>query len=350
MTEISELGEFKLIKHLTENIKLKNKSTIKGVGDDCAVMDYGDKQVLATTDVLLEGIHFDLTYVPIKHLGYKAAVANISDICAMNGKPTQMLVTVGISKRFSLEQVEELYDGIYLACEKYGVDVVGGDTSSSLTGLTISITCLGEIEKGKAVYRSGAKPNELICVTGDLGAAYMGLQLLEREEQVFNGIKDKNFQPDFSGKEYILERQLKPEPRMDIVKILAENGIQPSAMMDVSDGLSSELMHICEDSNVGCRVYEDRIPIDYVTANMADEFGMNLTTVALNGGEDYELLFTVPLELHEKMKALAEENIHIIGRTTPPEESACLVTREGNEIKLKAQGWVAFDDFSSEKE
>lgn len=340
---VSELGEFKLIEELTKVIELRNPSSLKGVGDDAAVMDYGDKQVLATTDVLLQGIHFDLHYTPLKYLGYKAAAVNISDICAMNGKATQMLVTIGISKQFTVEMLEELYSGIYAACDQFGVDVVGGDTSASLTGLTISITCLGVADKDKVVYRSGAKPNQLICVTGDLGAAYMGLQLLEREKRIFLSQKDnEGFQPDFATKEYILQRQMRPEPRVDIVKILAEYNIVPTAMMDVSDGLSSELLHICKDSKVGCRVYEDRIPIDYVTATQAEEFNMNLTTAALNGGEDYELLFTVPVELHEQMKALAEENIHIIGRTTTEDEGACLVTRDGQEITLKAQGWNAF--------
>ncbi len=339
--EINELGEFNLIKKLTEQIQLRNQSTIVGIGDDCAVVDFGNKQCLATTDILLEGIHFDLTYTPIKHLGYKSAMVNISDICAMNGKPTQMLVSIGISKRFSVENMQELYEGIYLACEKAGVDVIGGDTSSSLTGLTISITCLGEVEKGKAVLRSTAKPNELLCCTGDFGAAYMGLQLLEREKLVFENNKiEGDFQPDFAGKEYVLERQLKPEARIDTIKYLAENDILPTSMMDVSDGLSSELLHICQSSGVGCRVYEDKIPIDYQTATMADEFSMNLTTVAINGGEDYELLFTVPLELHEKISTL--EDIHIIGHTTTADEGCMLVTRDGQELTIKAQGWKAF--------
>lgn len=342
---VSELGEFKLINELTKSIKLRNTSSVKGVGDDAAVMNYGRKQVLATTDVLLEGIHFDLHYCPLKYLGYKAAAVNISDICAMNGKATQMLVTIGVSQRFTVEMIEELYAGIYEACNQFGVDVVGGDTSASLTGLTISITCLGVADKDKIVYRSGAKPNQLICVTGDLGAAYMGLQLLEREKRIFLSQKDnEGFQPDFASKEYILQRQMRPEPRTDIIEVLAKNGIVPTAMMDVSDGLSSELLHICNDSSVGCRVYEERIPIDYVTAIQAEEFNMNLTTAALNGGEDYELLFTVPLELHEKMKALEEKNIHIIGHTTDASEGACLVTRDGQELSLKAQGWNAFKE------
>ena len=292
-TEISTLGEFGLIDHLTQNITLTNKSTLKGVGDDAAVLDYTDKQVLVTTDLLLEGVHFDLTYVPLKHLGYKSAVVNFSDIYAMNGQPKQITVSLGISKRFSIEDLEELYSGIRLACDVYGVDLVGGDTSASLTGLSISITCIGEGEPGKVVYRNGAKETDLICVSGDLGAAYMGLQLLEREKKVFQGEKD--FTPDFSGKEYLLERQLKPEARKDIIELLRSNGVLPTAMMDISDGLSSELLHIAKQSHVGCRIYEERIPIDYQTAVMAEQFNMNLVTAALNGGEDYELLFTVPL-------------------------------------------------------
>ncbi len=341
MTQINELGEFNLIKSLTKNIKLVNPSSLIGVGDDCAVLEYKEKQVLATTDLLLEGIHFDLTYTPLKHLGYKAAMVNISDICAMNGKPTQLLISIGISKRFSVEQIEELYSGIYLACSKANVDVVGGDTSSSLTGLTISITCLGEVEKDKAVLRSTAKVNDLICCTGDLGAAYMGLQLLEREKMIFENNKvETDFQPDFAGKEYVLERQLKPEARFDTVKFLAENNVMPTAMMDVSDGLSSELLHICNNSNVGCKIYEDKIPIDYQTALMADEFSMNLTTIALNGGEDYELLFTVPIEMYEKVDAL--EDIQVIGHITDASEGCILVTRDNQEMTIKAQGWKAF--------
>lgn len=293
-TEIAMLGEFGLIKHLTEQIELKNPSTLKGVGDDAAVMAYGDKLTLVTTDLLLEGIHFDLMYVPLKHLGYKSAVVNFSDIYAMNGQPKQITLSLGISQRFCIEDLEEFYAGVRLACDIYGVDLVGGDTSASRTGLTISITCIGEGEPGKVVYRSGAKETDLICVSGDLGAAYMGLQLLEREKSVFKGEKD--FAPDFSGKEYLLERQLKPEARKDIIRMLAEAHVLPTSMMDVSDGLSSELLHIAQESHVGCRVYEDRIPIDYQTAAMAEQFNMNLVTAALNGGEDYELLFTVSID------------------------------------------------------
>lgn len=334
-TEIATLGEFGLIRHLTEDIKLKNESTLKGIGDDAAVLDYQDKLTLVTTDLLLEGVHFDLTYVPLKHLGYKSAVVNFSDIYAMNGFPRQITVSIGLSKRFSVEDMEELYSGIRLACDVYGVDLVGGDTSASLTGLSISITCIGEVEKGKVVYRNGAHETDLICVSGDLGAAYMGLQLLEREKRVFQGEKD--FTPDFSGKEYLLERQLKPEARKDIIEKLRKANVLPTAMMDISDGLSSELLHISKESHVGCRVYEDRIPIDYQTAVMAEQFNMNLVTAALNGGEDYELLFTVPLTDHEKVSEM--EGIKIIGHITKAELGNFLVGRDGGEVELKAQGW-----------
>lgn len=336
-TEIATLGEFGLIDHLTEGIKPMHESTLKGIGDDAAVLSYPiDKQVLVTTDLLLEGVHFDLVYTPLKHLGYKAAVVNFSDIYAMNGTPKQITVSLGVSKRFSVEDMEQLYAGIRLACENYNVDIVGGDTTSSLTGLTISITCIGEADKEKVVYRNGAQETDLICVSGNLGAAYMGLQLLEREKKVLTGA-DKDVQPDFAGREYILERQLKPEARKDIIEKLAEAGIQPTSMMDISDGLSSELMHICKQSNKGCRVYEEHLPIDYQTAAMAEEFNMNLTTCALNGGEDYELLFTVPLACHEKVKEISD--IRLIGHITKPELGCALVTRDGQEFELKAQGW-----------
>ena len=334
-TEISTLGEFGLINHLTQDITLKNQSTLQGVGDDAAVLEYADKQVLVTTDLLLEGVHFDLTYVPLKHLGYKSAVVNFSDIYAMNGQPKQITVSLGISKRFSIEDLEELYSGIRLACDVYGVDLIGGDTSASLTGLSISITCIGEGEKGKIVYRNGAKETDLICVSGDLGAAYMGLQLLEREKKVFQGEKD--FTPDFSGKEYLLERQLKPEARKDVIEMLRNNGILPTAMMDISDGLSSELLHISKQSHVGCRIYEERIPIDYQTAVMAEQFNMNLVTAALNGGEDYELLFTVPLTEHDKIDAMP--SVKVIGYVTKAELGNYLVGRDGGEVEIKAQGW-----------
>ena len=340
-TEIASLGEFGLIDHLTKDAKIKNTSTIKGVVDDAAVLRYADKETLVTTDLLLEGIHFDLTYCPLKHLGYKAAVVNFSDIYAMNGTPRQITVSIGVSKRFTVEHIEELYAGIKLACEIYGVDMVGGDTSASVTGLIISITCMGEAEKGEVVYRSGARDTDLICVSGDLGAAYMGLQLLERERTVSKQ-DGEDFRPAFEGKEYILERQLKPEARRDVVEELRSIGVRPTAMMDVSDGPSSELLHICKASNVGCRIYEERIPIDYQTACMAEEFGMNLVTAALNGGEDYELLFTVPLVDHEKVAAM--KTAKIIGRITRPELGACMESRDGNELPIRAQGWNAFTE------
>jgi thiamine-monophosphate kinase len=335
MTEISNFGEFGLIRHLTENIQIKNESTLKGVGDDAAVLNHNGKETLVTTDLLLEGIHFDLTYTPLKHLGYKSAVVNFSDIYAMNGQPKQITVSIGISKRFSVEDLEDFYEGLALACRIYGVDIVGGDTSASLTGLCISITCIGEADKDKIVYRNGAKENDLICVSGDLGAAYMGLQLLEREKTVFAGEKD--FDPDFAGKEYLLERQLKPEARKDIIRILSENNIVPTSMIDISDGLSSELLHICRQSNVGCVVYEDRIPIDYQTAIMAEQFNMNLTTAAMNGGEDYELLFTVPLHFHEQVELL--DGIKIIGHICEASLGANLIARDGTPVELQAQGW-----------
>lgn len=334
--EISELGEFGLIDRLTRNLKNVSESTTEAVGDDCAVLNYGsDKDILVTTDMLLENVHFDLTYVPLKHLGYKAAVVNFSDVYAMNGRPRQITVSLGISKRFAVEHIDALYDGIRLACEIYGVDIVGGDTCASHQGLVISITCIGEAPKGKAVRRSGTHDTDLICVSGDLGAAYMGLQLLEREKAVSAGQPD--FVPDFAGKEYLVERQLKPEARRDIVEALEKEGIVPTSMIDVSDGLSSELMHICKCSDVGCRVYEDRIPIDYQTAVMAEELNMNLVTAALNGGEDYELLFTVPLTDHDKIKKIV--GVKVIGYITKPELGAALITRDGAEIPLKAQGW-----------
>lgn len=334
-TEISSLGEFGLIDRLTNDLTINNDSTRRGVGDDCAVMRYSDTDVLVTTDLLLEGVHFDLTYVPLKHLGYKAAVVNISDICAMNATPRQLTVSLGISQRFTVEHIEALYDGIKTACKVYGVDVVGGDTTASRQGLVISITCIGDARPDEIVYRDGAHDTDLICVSGDLGAAYMGLQLLEREKVASAGQKD--FKPDFAGKEYLVERQLKPEARLDIVKAMREAGIKPTAMMDISDGLSSELLHICKASHAGCRVYEDRIPIDYQTAVMAEELNMNLVTAALNGGEDYELLFTVPLHAHEAVSKL--KGVSVIGHITKEELGCALITRDGAEITLKAQGF-----------
>ena len=334
-TEIATLGEFGLIKHLTKDIEIQNSETQYGVGDDAAVLEFKEQQTLVTTDLLMEGVHFDLTYTPLKHLGYKAAIVNFSDIYAMNGTPKQITVSLAVSKRFCIEDLEQFYDGLKLACQLHHVDIVGGDTTSSVTGLAISITCIGVAEKEQIVYRNGAKETDLICVTGDLGAAYMGLQLLEREKAVFEGQEEAN--PDFTGKEYLLERQLKPEARKDIVEALAKEGILPTSMIDISDGLSSELMHICTQSNTGCRIYEERIPIDYQTAVMAEELNMNVSTCALNGGEDYELLFTVPLTLHDKVTSM--KGIKVIGYITKPELGCGLITRDGQEFELKAQGW-----------
>lgn len=356
MTDISKLGEFGLIRHLTDNIKIKNESTIKGVGDDCAVLHYPDSEVLVTTDMLMEGVHFDLTYIDMQHLGYKSAMVNISDIFAMNGTPRQLTVSLALSKRFKVEDLEQFYSGLRLACDKWGVDIVGGDTTSSYTGLAISITCIGEARKENIVYRNGAKDTDLICVTGDLGAAYMGLQLLEREKSVYYQQVDearkkndkraleslKDFQPDFAGKEYLLQRQLQAEARGDIIARFRELNIHPTAMMDISDGLSSELMHICKESNCGCRVYEKNIPIDYQTAVMAEELNMNVTTCALNGGEDYELLFTVPIGDHEKIEQM--DGVKLIGHITRPELGQMLVTRDNQEFELKAQGWNPLAD------
>ena len=334
-TEIATLGEFGLIKRLTENIQIQNPESQYGIGDDAAVLEFGEQQTLVTTDLLMEGVHFDLVYTPLKHLGYKSAIVNFSDIYAMNGTPKQITVSLAVSKRFCIEDLEQFYEGLKLACQVHGVDIVGGDTTSSVTGLAISITCIGVAQKEKIIYRNGAKETDLICVSGDLGAAYMGLQLLEREKAVFEGQKEA--QPDFAGKEYLLERQLKPEARKDIVEALAKEGILPTSMIDISDGLSSELMHICSQSHTGCRIYEDRIPIDYQTAVMAEELNMNVTTCALNGGEDYELLFTVPLTSHDKVAAM--KGVKVIGHITKPELGLGLITRDGQEFELKAQGW-----------
>ena len=335
-TEISSLGEFGLIERLTKELTTNNKETIKGAGDDAAVLQFSnDEEVLVSTDLLMEGVHFDLTYFPLKHLGYKAVVANISDIYAMNGTPKQITVSIALSRKFCIEDVEELYSGIRLACEQYGVDIVGGDTSSSLTGLAISITAIGTAPKGTVVKRNGAKETDLICVTGNLGAAYMGLQLLEREKIATAG---KDIQPDFQGKEYILERQLKPEARREVIEKLREEGVKPTSMIDVSDGLSSELMHICHQSGAGCRIYEERIPIDYQTAIMAEELNLNVITCALNGGEDFELLFTVPIADHEKVAAM--KDVRVIGHIVSESMGLALITRDGVEMELKAQGWT----------
>ena len=351
MTDISKLGEFGLIHHLTDNIKTKNESTIKGVGDDCAVLHYPDSEVLVTTDMLMEGVHFDLTYIDMQHLGYKSAMVNISDIFAMNRTTRHLTVSLALIKLLKVEDMEQFYSGLRMACEKWDVDIVGGDTTSSYTGLAISITCIGEARKEDIVYRNGAKDTDLICVTGDLGAAYMGLQLLEREKSVYYQQVDearkkndkraleelRDFQPDFAGKEYLLQRQLQTEARGDIIARFRELNIHPTAMMDISDGLSSELMHICKQSNCGCRIYEKNIPIDYQTAVMAEEMNMNVTTCALNGGEDYELLFTVPIGDHEKIQQM--DGVKMIGHITRPELGQMLVTRDNQEFELKAQGW-----------
>ncbi len=388
--EIATLGEFGLIDRLTKDITPQNASTLRGVGDDCAVLDYPQSQVLVTTDMLMEGVHFDLTYTNLKHLGYKSAMVNISDIFAMNGTPRQMTVSLAISKRFTVEDIELFYEGLRLACQKWGVDIIGGDTTSSYTGLAISITCIGEARKEDIVYRNGARNTDLVCVSGDLGAAYMGLQLLEREKSVYYGqyndlrkrideaqkaydkavatqspnssndqtTNSPNDQttkllksqiaklksqlsdlatPDFSGKEYLLQRQLQAEARGDIVEKLRQAGIRPTAMMDISDGLSSELMHICKQSGVGCRIFEKELPIDYQTAVMAEELNMNVTTCALNGGEDYELLFTVPIGDLERIREV--EGVRLIGHITEQRFGQVLVTRDGQEFELKAQGW-----------
>jgi thiamine-monophosphate kinase len=350
-TEIATVGEFGLIRRLTEDIKTHNSSTLYGVGDDCAVLSYPNKEVLVTTDLLMEGVHFDLTYTPMKHLGYKSAMVNISDIFAMNGTPRQMVVSIALSKRFCIEDMEDFYAGLRLACDKWNIDIVGGDTTSSFTGLAINITCIGEVEKDHIVYRNGANDTDLICVSGNLGASYMGLQLLEREKTVYDQQVDEarkkndkkrleelaQFSPDFAGHEYLLERQLKPEARGDIIEQLGRANIKPTAMMDISDGLSSELMHICTQSHCGCRIFEKNIPIDYQTAVMAEELNMNVTTCALNGGEDYELLFTVPIGDHEKIAAM--DDVKLIGHITKEEFGKMLVTRDDNEFELKAQGW-----------
>ena len=340
-TEIATLGEFGLIDRLTAGLAAVNASTLRGVGDDCAVLSYpADRRILLTSDMLMEGIHFDLIYTPLKHLGYKAAMVNLSDVYAMNAVPRQLIVNIALSRRFSVEDMEELYAGLRLACERHHVDIIGGDTTSSLTGLAVSITCVGEAAPEDIVYRDGAHDTDLVCVSGNLGAAYMGLQLMEREKAIFESQAGSNAeaaQPDFSGHEYLIERLLKPEARRDVVEALRAAGIRPTAMMDISDGLSSEILHICKQSGTGCRLYEERIPIDYQTAVAAEEFNLNVTTCALNGGDDYELLFTVPLTEHERVAEI--EDVKVIGHITKPELGCALVTRDGNEFELKAQGW-----------
>ena len=345
--QISELGEFGLISHLTDTIKLENESSLVGIGDDCAVLDHSNShRIVITTDMLMEGIHFDLIYTPLKHLGYKAAMVNLSDIYAMGAMPRQLLVSIAMDRRLTVEALEDFYAGLRLACERHHVDIVGGDTTSSITGLAISITAIGEAP-ADPILRSGAQDTDLVCVSGNLGAAYLGLQLMEREKQIYlSQLRDAEskgkadsvqFQPDFAGKEYLLERFLKPEARRDIIEALHKAGVHPTSMMDISDGLSSELLHICKASGCGCRIFEERIPIDYQTAVTAEEFNMNLYTCALNGGEDYELLFTVPLTDHERVAAL--DDVKVIGHITRPELGSVLVTRDGNEFPLQAQGW-----------
>lgn len=340
-TEISTIGEFGLIDHINKYVKLENETSKKGIGDDAAVISLkeGTDRMLVSTDLMLEGIHFDLSYFPLKHLGYKAAMANFSDIYAMNAYPTQLTVSLGLSKRFSIEDVEEFYAGVLLACQRHGVDLVGGDTSSSLTGLTISLTCIGMAKEDEITYRNGAKPTDLICVSGNLGAAYMGLQLLEREKSILSQNTDPQLdaQPDFAGREYILQRQLKPEARRDVIDALKKEGIKPTSMIDLSDEMVSDVFQICKESGVGCRIFEEKIPIDYETASMAEEFNMNLTTAALHGGEDYELLFTVPVTLHEKINNL--KDIKVIGYITDKEEGKMLQTRDGQCFDLKSQAW-----------
>ncbi|MDI9339357.1 MAG: thiamine-phosphate kinase [Sediminibacterium sp.] len=334
-TDLASLGEFGLINHLSQHFEITQSSTIKGAGDDAAVIDNGALQTVVSTDMLLEGVHFDLSYVPLKHLGYKSVMVNLSDICAMNATPRQIVVGLGLSNRFGLEAIEELYQGMLLACKKYGVDLVGGDTASSRSGLVISITAIGSAKKEDIVYRSGAKEGDLLCVSGDLGGAYMGLQILEREKAVFK--ENPNLQPDLEGKDYILERQLKPEARKDIVELFKKLDLTPNAMIDISDGLASEIIHICEQSQVGVDLYEEKIPIDPLTYDTAREFNLDPTVCALNGGEDYELLFTIPLSAHDKIKNLPD--FSIIGHITPASKGRNLITKSGTVHPLKAQGW-----------
>ena len=344
--QISELGEFALIDRLTKDVQLHHASTIKGIGDDCAIVDTTQSagRALLTTDLLLEGIHFDLVYTPMQHLGYKAAMVNISDVYAMGGSPRQMLVSVAVDRRITVEALDDFYAGLRLACDRHHVDIVGGDTSSTLTGMVISITVMGDAPADKVVCRSGAKDTDLVCVSGNRGAAYLGLQLLEREKAIyFDQLRQQPqgtqlpFEPDFAGKEYLLERILKPEARRDVIENLQKAGIHPTSMIDISDGLSSELLHICKASGCGCRIFEERIPIDYQTASTAEEFNMNVYTCALNGGEDYELLFTVPLADHQRIAEI--DDVKVIGHITRQELGTLLVTRDGNEFELKAQGW-----------
>ena len=337
-TELSSIGEFGLIKHLTQHIELQNPSSIRGVGDDAAVIEYKNKQIIVTTDMLLEGVHFDLAYVPLKHLGYKAVIANLSDVYAMNAEPRQITVSIALSNRFSVEAAEELYAGIYLACKRYEVDVVGGDTTTSKSGLVISITAIGEADKDDIVYRNGAREKNLICVTGDLGGAYVGLQLLEREKKIY--LDNPKIQPELEGNDYILERQLKPEARKDISSLLKELKVKPTAMIDISDGLASELLHICTQSGVGCSLYEEKIPLDPTTYSRAREFNLDPTLCALSGGEDYELLFTIDLADFEKVKG--NPDITVIGHITDKNSGCQLISKSGTQHPITAQGWDAF--------
>jgi len=336
-TELSELGEFGLIDHLTRDVITRNNSTVKGVGDDAAVINNSGKLTLVSTDLLVEGVHFDMMYTPLKHLGYKSVAVNISDIAAMNGVAKQVLIGISVSNRYSVEALNEFYDGIKQACKVYDVDLAGGDTTSSVSGMFISITVIGEVDAGDVVYRSTSKENDLVCVTGDLGGAYMGLLLLEREKAAFKG--DPNLQPDLAGYDYILSRQLKPEPRTDMVRLLREINVKPTAMIDISDGLGSEILHICQDSNLGCRIYEEKIPIDATTVNMAGEFGINPVTAALNGGEDYELLFTIDQKDFEQIRLIP--GISIIGHMTDQKDGSYLVTTDEQLVEIRAQGWNA---------
>jgi len=341
-TSLAELGEFGLINHITKYFKVENSSTVKAIGDDAAVLDASERQTLVTTDLLIEGVHFDLSYMPLKHLGYKAVIVNLSDVYAMNGIAEQITVSIAVSNRFPLEAIEELYAGIQLACETYKVDLIGGDTTSSTKGILISVTAIGKAEKEEVVYRNGAKETDLIVVSGDLGAAYLGLQVLEREKQVFK--VDPNNQPDLDSYTYLIERQLKPEARKDIAGLLKEMEVKPTAMIDISDGLSSELFHICTHSKVGCKVYEDKLPLDPQVISACEEFELDSTMVALSGGEDYELLFTVPIADFDKIKG--NPNFSIIGHVTTENQGLNLVTRANQEIELKAQGWNAISEES----
>lgn len=339
-TQLSDLGEFGLIDHLTKNFKVKHKSTIKSIGDDAAVLNFDNKKIVVTTDLLLEGVHFDLSYMPLKHLGYKAVIVNLSDVYAMNAKATQITVSIAVSNRFPLEALEDLYAGIETAADIYDIDVIGGDTTSSNKGLLISVTAIGEVESENEVYRSGAKPNDLLVVSGDLGAAYMGLQVLEREKEVYK--VNPNSQPDLESYTYIIERQLKPEARKDIVKLLSDLGVKPSSMIDISDGLSSEIIHICKQSKVGCDLYEEKIPLDPQVISTCEEFNIDSTTVALNGGEDYELLFTISQDDFLKIKA--NPSLSVIGYIKEEKEGIHLITRADTKIPVKAQGWKNFND------